>query len=279
MQLTRKTFLKTGAAGIAAVMTGAAYSTFVEPNRLSLERVITRIPHLPTALEGLRIAILSDFHLHPFTTLSHIQDAINLANSLKPDLTVLLGDYVDSDSNAIYELTPALNTLNARLGLYGILGNHDHWSGGSLVNKVLLDAGIPVLKNSGIPLAVASHTLFLAGIDSVWAAHPDLNLALARCPAGTPAILLAHEPDYADYAAADGRISLQLSGHSHGGQVRVPGIGAIRLPRWGRKYDQGLYRVGNMGLYTTRGIGLLGGGLPIRINCPPEVTEVTLAAV
>ncbi len=119
--------------------------------------------------------------------------------------------------------------------------------------------------------------IYLAGLDDLWSGQADLTAALAQAPANVPTILLVHEPDFADTVAKDGRVSLQLSGHSHGGQVRLPGIGAPILPYLGRKYDQGLYNVNNMWLYTNRGIGL--GRIPLRINCPPEITEFTLTSV
>lgn len=197
-----------------------------------------------------------------------------MTNALRPDLVVLLGDYVDSTVEAIHDLTPALSSLDARLGVFGILGNHDHWKGARIVQEAMERAGISILKNSGITLAYGGAELFLAGLDSAWAGHPDLSATLARRREGVPTVLLAHEPDFADTAAADGRVALQLSGHSHGGQVRFPLIGALRLPSWGRRYDHGQYRVRDMALYTNRGIGMV--GVPVRFNCPPEITEVTL---
>ena len=105
-------------------------------------------------------------------------------------------------------------------------------------------------------------------------AAPDLSKALEKRPGNVPTLLLVHEPDFADAFSADGTVSLQLSGHTHGGQIRLPGIGALVLPRHGQKYDQGLYRVKDMWVYTTRGIGVIGP--PVRLNCRPEITEITL---
>lgn len=274
MKVTRRTVLKLGIPGLLAGLGGMGYGFGVEPHRLSLERVRMPVADLPEALEGLRIAVLSDFHLHPFTKIEHIQAAVELANGLRPDLTVLLGDFVDETVEAIHELAPALAKLNARLGIFGVLGNHDHWEGPQVVAKALQDHGISMLLNAGIPLSVGSSELFLAGVQSAWAGHPDLRRALDKRRGESPVVLLAHEPDFANRAAADGRIALQLSGHSHGGQVRLPGIGALELPSWGRRYDHGNYRIGKMQLYTNRGIGVV--DIPVRFNCPPEVTEVTL---
>lgn len=274
MKIPRRTFLKYGIPRIATGLGGIAYSTLIEPQRLSLERVAMRLLNLPETLEGLRIAVLSDFHLHPFTTIHQIQEAVRVANNLRPDLTVLLGDYVDATVEAIHELAPALGRLDARFGVFGVLGNHDHWRGARIVRRALEDSGIVMLQNSGFLLTVGRGELFLAGLESAWAGHPDLRGALQNRRRDAPTILLVHEPDYADTSAADGRISLQLSGHSHGGQVRLPLVGALRLPKWGRRYDHGLYRLRDMLLYTNRGIGLV--NVPIRFNCSPEVTEITL---
>lgn len=276
MKITRRTFLTAGAGGLASVLAGLGYSTLLEPERLSLERVIARLPRLPTALDGLRIAVLSDFHLHPFTKIEQVQAAVRLANAQRPDVVVLLGDYVDATAEAIHELAPALAQLNSRLGVFGVLGNHDHWKGAKLVRRVLQDAGIRVFRNEGVGLGVGGSELFLAGLDSAWAGQPDLDKALAGRRERALTVLLVHEPDYADVAATDGRIALQLSGHSHGGQVRLPFVGALQLPSWGRKYDHGLYRLEGMLHYTNRGIGVC--DIPVRFNCPPEVTEITLVA-
>ncbi len=274
VKVTRKAFLKLGAAGVVSSIAGLGYSRWIEPERLSLERVTVPVPRLPNAFDGFRIAVLSDFHLQPFTTLPHIEKAIALVNGIRPDLVVLLGDFVDATADAIHDLAPALSRLNARLGVFGVLGNHDYWKGRKIVRDGLKANGISVLENSGVSLGTAGASLFLAGLESAWCGKPNLDAALDRRRENAPTILLIHEPDFADTAAADGRVSLQLSGHSHGGQVRLPFIGALELPSWGRRYDLGLYRVRDMTLYTNRGIGV--SDVPVRFNCPPEVTEITL---
>ena len=133
-----------------------------------------------------------------------------------------------------------------------------------------------MLRNAGRLIESNGDVFWLAGVDDVWEQHADLNAALASAPPGVLKILLAHEPDYADVVAADGRVSLQLSGHSHGGQVRLPFVGVPRLPYLGTKYPYGLRRVGNLWLYTNRGIGVIAP--PIRFNCRPEVTLITLTS-
>lgn len=151
------------------------------------------------------------------------------------------------------------------------LGNHDHWTDADAVAGALSDAGLTMLRNAAREVA---DGLWVAAVDDVWEQQADLGKALEGAPAGAIIVLLAHEPDYADEVAADGRVSLQLSGHSHGGQVRLPFIGAPFLPYLGRKYPAGLYRVGGMWLYVNRGVGLISPA--VRFNCRPEVTLLTL---
>lgn len=278
MKTSRRGFLKAlgqvvlGSAAAGAV--GYGYSTEIEPDWLSVEQVEIPLKKLRPALEGFKIVHMSDIHLHPYTQLEFVQKAVAKANTLQPDLVVLTGDYVLESADSIFELAPALAGLNPKYGIFTSLGNHDLWTNAEVVLAGLRQAGLPVLVNDGVALGVGSDLLYLAGLDDGWSGQLDLTAALAKLPQDAPVILLAHEPDLADNFALDGRISLQLSGHSHGGQVRLPGIGAPILPYLGRKYDQGLYRVREMWVYTTRGIGL--GPVPTRFNCPPEITEITL---
>ena len=272
--IDRRRFLKSAVPAVTFGATGL-YGTLIEPFQVVVERRVVRVPTLSPGLEGLRIVAMSDFHLEPYTKLPHIQAAVAAASALNPDLVFLLGDFVDSQLDAIDRLAPALAAVRSRLGVFAVLGNHDFWNGGH-VTAILKGSGISVLRNRGVEVPVGRDSVFVAGVDSAWRARPDLRLAMEGYVGKAPVVLLAHEPDYADTAAADSRISLQLSGHSHGGQIRLPGIGALRLPTWGKRYDHGLYRVREMNLYTTRGIGVV--GVPVRINCPPEVTEITLTA-
>ncbi len=278
MKTSRRSFLKAlgqvAVGGSLALAGGYGYSTRVEPSWLTVEQVQIPLKNLKPALAGFKIVHMSDFHLHPFTQLDLIQEAVATANGLQPDLIVLTGDYVLKGADSIFELAPALAALNATYGVFTILGNHDLWTDAEVVRAGLQQAGLPVLVNEGVALGVGREIIYLAGVDDGWSGAPDLNTALAKLPANVLTILLAHEPDLADTFALDGRISLQLSGHSHGGQVRLPGVGAPFLPYLGRKYDQGLHQVQEMWVYTTRGIGVIGP--PIRINCPPEITEITL---
>lgn len=277
MTLTRRKFLKllggTIAGSSALIVGGYEYGKEVEAHQLVVERVQIPLKDIQNSLVGFRIVQLSDIHLYPYIQLDFVHKAVTLANSLKPDLIVLTGDYVLQTAEAIFELAPVLATLNAKYGVFAILGNHDLWTDVKVVRAGLEEARLPLLRNEGISLNVAGATIFLAGVDDGWGGSPDLVTALDKAPAQAPVILLAHEPDLADGFSLDHRVSLQLSGHSHGGQIRLPGIGAPILPYLGQKYDQGLYKVNDTWLYTTRGIGLI---TPFRLNCPPEITELTL---
>jgi predicted MPP superfamily phosphohydrolase len=278
MKLSRRNFLKTiGLAAVGGALLsggGYAYVTQVEPGWLVVEQIQVPIQNLEPALEGFKIVHMSDLHLHPYIQLPFVQEAVAMANQLNPDLVALTGDYVLESPDSIFELAPALAGLNPKYGIFATLGNHDHWTNATVVGEGLARAGIKVLHNEHITLDVHGTPLALAGVDDIWSGQPDLKTALAGVPAGSPTVLLAHEPDFADLSAEDGRVALQLSGHSHGGQVRLPGLGALILPYLGQKYDMGLNQVKRMWIYTTRGVGLIGP--PIRLNCPPEITEITL---
>ncbi|MBP7692404.1 MAG: metallophosphoesterase [Anaerolineales bacterium] len=277
--ITRRTFLKT-VAQVAATYTvagvsGYVYGTEVEASWLEIKRLTLPIRNLPPAAEGLRLVQLSDFHLRPYTPIAHLRAAVALANQLRPDVTVLTGDYVTNDAADILELAPVLGQLNARLGVFASLGNHDLWTDRHLVTRGLEAAGLPVLVNRAVALPAGRRGLWLAGLDDSWSGQPDLGAALAGVPAAEPALLLAHEPDFADDYLRDQRVALMLSGHSHGGQIRLPGYQFL-LPPHGRKYDRGLYRVHDRWLYTNAGLGLAVVGL--RLFCRPEITEITLSA-
>ncbi len=273
---SRRQFLKLSGAAVAAAAAGAsgALTLANEIDKICIERVQLPIAGLPSAFDGFTIAQLSDIHLLPYTRPHFIQKAVDIANNLKPDLMVLTGDYVWHDPEGMDELIPLIAQLDARNGVFGVLGNHDYWLDVELVKRGFSQSRIPLLINQHVPIVRGDASIVLAGLDDGWSGHPDINATLAGAPDGAPVILLLHEPDLADVYAPAAHMALQLSGHSHGGQVRMPGHGAYVLPYLGRKYDMGLYQVGNMWLYTNRGLGEI--SVPLRINCLPEVTLFTL---
>ena len=245
-----------------------------ETNTPVLDRVEIPIRNLKPALEGFTIVQLSDIHLQPFTKPDLVKKAVEMSNELDPDLVVLTGDYVWQDQEAVFELTPILAGLDAHQGVYSTLGNHDYWLDVEVTKTAFARAGLPMLINEGLEINVGNGAFYLAGMDDGWSGQPDLNQTLEKAPAGDPIVLLLHEPDLVNETSLDPRVSLQLSGHTHGGQVLLPGKPPIFTPYLGKEYSQGLFRVNDTWLYTNRGLGVI--SVPLRYNCPPEVTLLTL---
>ena len=275
-KINRRKFLTLGAAAVAGSAAIASTHIYLhdESEQLVVEHVQIPIKNLKPAFDGFTIVQLCDFHLYPLTKLDLVERAVAIANSLNPSLTVLVGDYVWHEVEAVFDLAPALAKLDAQHGVFSIIGNHEIWTDINAIRTAFAQQGLPILENQGIPLTIGEDAIYLAGLDDGWSGEPDLDVALADLPDGAPVILLMHEPDLADTYSLDSRVSLQLSGHSHGGQVRLSPTRPILLPYMAWKYDQGLYRVNDMWLYTSRGIGVT--NVPVRYNCPPEITEITL---
>jgi uncharacterized protein len=276
--VTRRKFLQiAGGLGISVGISSAVqvgYATRVETLRVFMEECLIRIPRLPTAFEGFKIALFSDIHLYPFTPIQVVQDAVRLANSFRPDLVILTGDFVWRYVGAAFDLVPVLSQLNPARGTFAVLGNHDHRMGPEIVAGALSQAGIRLLRNEGITIQRGQDLIYLAGIDSACGGNPSPDAAFANRRSDLTTIVAVHEPDYILDLAPRFPLDLQLSGHSHGGQVRLPGVGPLILPPMGEVYNMGLYRVGNAQVYTTRGIGTI--RVNARFNCPPEVTAITL---
>jgi hypothetical protein len=274
-QLLQKTALAMGGTAIGGGAT-LAWGHYLERHWITIERVSVTLPRLPAALDGLRLAHISDLHLEPWTKAEHIADTVKVCNDLKPDLVLITGDLITSSPGPAGQLGDLLSKLEATHGVYASLGNHDVWNNPFEITRQLEQQGTQVLRNQGARIETASGSFFLAGLDSFWSGRPDLRHALRDWQPGLPLILLVHEPDGAIPISREEIPALQLSGHTHGGQVCIPFFDpiALRLPSWGKKFKHGLHRVGEMQLYVNRGIGCV--ELPIRIACPPEVTEITL---
>jgi hypothetical protein len=251
-------------------MAGLAYSTLVEPRLPVLERVTLRLPTLPPQLDGLRIGQLSDMHLGYMHTSENTHWAVQQVMREQPDLIVLTGDFVSFHS-AIELLPDLFRPLRAPLGVYAITGNHDHWEGVDDILAVLEPLGITFLINANTCLNWRGGEFWLAGIDDLWYGVPDLHDTLAGIPEGAFTVMLAHEPDFADVIAQH-NVQVQLSGHTHGGHIAMPGLGSPCLPHHGVRYVSGVVQVGAMQVYVSRGLG----GFPLRFNCRPEASIVTL---
>jgi hypothetical protein len=278
-KLTRRGLLKAGVrSGIALSGTGMgalAWGTKVEPERLQVERIPLALPRLDKVFDGYRIAHISDFHCDSRAASDQLQRAVQQINRLQPDLVVFTGDYSsDNPSRFARDAPEILPLLNARDGVYAVMGNHDHWGNIKISRAALQKSGVRELRNEVHVIRRAQSTLNLAGIDDWWMGKANFEQVVGQLPSSGATILLAHEPDVADLTAATGRFDVQLSGHSHGGQVRMPGWGPLRLPPHGEKYHTGLYRVGKMWQYTNRGLGVVGP--QVRFCCPPEITLLSL---
>jgi predicted MPP superfamily phosphohydrolase len=286
---TRRNFIKAGAAVIASsalAVEGKAIITGTEDPRLvSIDIPLAR---LPAAWDGLTIVQLSDFHYDPHLTVPPISKAIEITNRLQPDLIVLTGDFVTippfakvfhnkKRSARVAEPCAALLAqLSAPLGVFAVLGNHDAGSDPEFIVECLQANRIQVMRNSSVLLERQGKRLWLAGVDDVLEGNPDLDLTMKGIPSDEAVIALVHEPDYARRVAKR-PVDLQLSGHTHGGQIVLPLVGPPYLPPLGRRYPKGLYRVGSLTLYTNVGLGTI--RIPVRLNCPSEVTLIRLRAV
>ena len=288
--LSRRLFLKVGLGifGVTALGVGKGYSNTLS-SQIKVERVPIRLKHLPEAFRGFKIAQLSDLHSSPLVDKEHLEHAVDLALAEKPDLIVLTGDFIghtlrthpkeihEFDSQYLDNLIAAVARAKAPSGTYAVLGNHDFWSGPEVTKRIVHDfemrAGIPVLRNRRVTLTKEEESIQLLGIDDYWHTW-NLKKALRKVPKQSVKILLSHNPDINRQIKPSHKIDLVLSGHTHGGQVSFPFIGTPFTPTQSPKYLRGLVRDGDRQTYITRGVGHL--VVPIRFNCPPEVTLITL---
>ncbi len=279
-RISRRAFLRLSAgAGLLAVAPFGEhiFGLRYEPYRLVVDRVEARSARVPPELDGFTIGQLTDTHRGPNVDAAYIERAARMLMDLSPDLIALTGDYVQR-GGPVSSAAQALSALRAPYGVYGVLGNHDVWHGETAIESAfgqwLAPETFAMLRNSRRAARIGDIPLHLVGVDDIWEKRHDLPRALAGLPRGEPAILLAHEPDFADEAAAAHPFVLQLSGHSHGGQVRLPIVGAPLLPAMAQKYPIGMAQTKGMLVYTSRGVGMVSPH--VRIACPPEVTLLTL---
>jgi predicted MPP superfamily phosphohydrolase len=249
----------------------------VKENWVDIERVNLVLPRLEPDFDGYRIVQISDFHIGTWLTGPQLLEAVELANQLEPDLVAITGDFVTyNPEKYAADLVGALGCLRPKDATVAVLGNHDHWTDAGIIRRILHEAGVNELSNRAIAVRRGGSCLWIGGVDCHYDGLDRLDAVLENLSQPGAAVLLAHEPDFAEISAASGRFDLQLSGHSHGGQIRLPIIGAPYLPRFGRKFPTGLYQVGGMRLYTNRGLGT--AELAVRLNCRPEITLFTLEA-
>jgi predicted MPP superfamily phosphohydrolase len=287
--MNRQRFLTAGLCGAASL---ALYSGEIERHWVEVTHRDVYLTGLAAAFDGMRIAQISDIHMDEFTEPFFLRHVIDRINQIKPDAVFITGDFVTSTTvmeiratkfarGAAWQCANILTGLECK-ALYASLGNHDINIGAKQVSAALVANGITVLRNACLPIERGGGRIWLAGLDDPLEGHPNLDLAIPasiRNRPNEPVVLLCHAPDYADHLLtqpAGEAVDLMLSGHSHGGQIRLPLLGALILPALARKYVKGWFQLGRLQLHVNRGIGTI--GVPFRFDCPPEITSITLRA-
>jgi predicted MPP superfamily phosphohydrolase len=268
----------TGLGGAGLAYLTYLYASRVEPRWLDFNTRRLCLRRLSPAFEGYRIVQLTDFHLGQgkLLTPDRLEAIVRRVNAGRPDVVLVTGDFSSHLDEVGLDGISRLRLLKAPDGVFGILGNHDYWAAPTRICSAAQDAGIQMLLNRHVVIRRGGAALVIAGLDDVWEKRQDIDAALRGIPAGAPVIMMVHESNYAEWVAQDSRVDVQLSGHSHGGQVRVPLLGPLALPNQAWKYPMGLYRLNGMWLYVSRGVGL--AQMPLRFNCRPEITTFILEA-
>lgn len=278
-RFTRRSFLLSSASAAAGM---ALYSSEIARHEISVLSHTILLADLADAFHNFRVVQISDIHFDEFTEPAFVRRVLARVNALQPDLVLLTGDYISVfplsrafATGAMHRCAEVLRDI-ACPQRFAVLGNHDSLLGVSIVGPILAEAGIPLLLDEHVPIERAGQRLWLCGTNDPVTTVPNLSRAIPARPDG-PVLLMSHGPDYADTVLAHPRgrlVDLMLSGHTHGGQVRLPLVGPMQLPTGGKKYVEGLFQLGRMQLYVNRGIGTV--DLPFRLNCPPEITLFTL---
>ena len=274
---SRNALAAAAAAGAASAV--AARALVVEPRRIAVRRLDLELPRWPRALDGLRVALVSDLHAGgPHVGVDRVERVVRVTQRTRPDLVALLGDYVDPEVAFGGEVAPEavasrLGRLRAPLGVVAVLGNHDWSTDGPRVAGALQDAGIRVLENEAIRLGRTPAELWLAGVADATRRIPDIGRALAAVPDDAALLMLSHDPDV--FPRVPASVALTLSGHTHGGQINVPVVRGRWTPsRFGERYAEGHVVEDGRHLFVSRGIG--SSRLPVRLGAPPEIVVLRL---
>jgi len=276
-QLGRRQFLKGLAATPLVTVAGiSAYARLIEPHHYWISETDIFIRDLPERFEDFRITQLTDVHHSRILGLDEVRRVVELAQQTRPDMFVLTGDYTTSYRRFIEPCAEALSSLNAPEGVWAVLGNHDHYTDPELTTRALERHHISVMNNAHTTLRRGPDSLQLSGIDDwTWNAV-DWTRAFSGLNPSTPTVLLSHQPSVLDFEQTRD-VSLILSGHTHGGQLRLPFVGApARFATTDLKYDRGLFRRGETQLYVSSGTGVI--GLPVRLGVRPEIAVLRLKA-
>jgi len=275
LHITRRQFLSgVAAAPLIAVSATAAYATLIAPRNYEVTETDIFIRDLPERFEGFRITQLTDIHHSRIVGLGDVQHVVDLANATKPDLIVLTGDYTTSYRRYIEPCADALARLSAPEGVWAVLGNHDHYTDPELTTRALARKRIVVMNNLNTVVRRGPDAFQLAGIDDWSWNGTDWKRAFNGLQPGLPLILLSHQPNVLDLEESQAA-SLIISGHTHGGQVKLPYIGApVKYATFDLKYANGLFRRAQTQLYVSRGTGVI--GLPVRLGVRPEIAVLRL---
>ncbi len=269
--MLKKVFRRIFFWGLMFIICLGIYCSCIEPSKIVVEKIQLSTEGLMSA--KVRIVQISDIHYSGIVSIKKIQKAIKLVNTIEADVIVLTGDYITYDDSYFSELTEELSNLNAQYGIYAIWGNHDYCGNMEEMSSKFDEIGINMLVNENRYISIDDCGFWLIGVGSCYENDVDLQKAMDGIPKQDMKILLCHEPDFVDNLS-EAQIFLQISGHSHGGQVRLPLYGAIKLPPLGEKYPIGLYKINETYLYTNRGLGET--DYKVRFNCEPEITLITL---
>jgi len=248
--------------------------SMVEPHMVSIDTLRFSHPDIPKVFDGFKIAFISDIHAGKYYSRTRLEGLVQRINEIAPDLVLLGGDFVHGDSESIPWCFAALSGLEAPSGVMGVLGNHDNWAGGALVKKAMRDNGIFVLDNTSVWVYRQDDRIKIGGVADLQTDFQDLKETTADLETGDFALLVSHNPDFADTLTND-KIDLMLSGHTHGGQLTFFGLYAPVLPTAsGQKYRSGLVRAEHTSVYISRGIGTITP--PLRFFAPPEISVIVL---
>lgn len=267
----RSVLLGAGGSAVCCIVNG----WLLEPRWIRVERRDIPIDGLGPGWHGARIALLSDTHCGPLVDPSYIERAVDITNEFEPDLILLLGDYVHRGGQYIDPGIAPFSEFRAAQGVFAVLGNHDHWDGRDRSLDALRRARVSALVNRSTVLLRNGDALAVGGVGDFMEDVQRPEVAFHGVRNHVPRILMSHNPDYAEHLPEGVRVDLMVCGHTHGGQVHLPGYGAPVLPsRYGRKYQQGLVEGPRCPVYVTRGIGTISP--PVRFLCRPEITLLHL---
>ncbi len=277
---SRRIFLRRSMYGLSAIsFAGSSYGVLLGKTSHELTTAEFAIPNLHPDLDGFTIGLISDVHSSAFMTKREMDEYVVLVNSMQTDLIVVPGDFVNSFVEEVYPFAESFSALKAPCGVYGVMGNHDFYTNDpEQVAKEVNDCGVNLLRNDKVTIEKNSGRFYLVGVDDVGRstqAEAKIDIALGSALPAIPRILLCHRPYFLPQAA-ERNIDLMLSGHTHGGQIVLGRFGdtVIAPASIASRYIWGKYKIADTHMYVSRGIGTV--GLPIRINCPPEITKITL---